>query len=240
MAEFRSRHHNDALLILFGRLPVAGRAKTRLAPQLGFDGAAALYRAFLLGLVDSSRSLPPMDLVLSIDSAADVPALEDLLEGEGLIDNAAPKVLAQSDGNLGDRIAEAVGIGHDAGYRRVAVIGTDHPTLPIKHRIDLVCEKSGRVCVGPTDDGGIWGISSSGPVDALLADVRWSTDTVFTDIEAASARAGQSLSLLPPWYDVDLPGDLERLNADPGLRELAPRTARALAVEADRSRSPRS
>src|SRR2546425_3505543 len=42
MSELRRR------LILFARYPIAGRAKTRLIPALGAEGAAALHRRLVL------------------------------------------------------------------------------------------------------------------------------------------------------------------------------------------------
>jgi len=42
-------------LILFAKVPEPGRAKTRLAPRLGEEGAARLYQAFLDDAIASTR-----------------------------------------------------------------------------------------------------------------------------------------------------------------------------------------
>ena len=64
MNEFRRR------LILFARYPVPGRAKTRLIPALGAEGAAALHRRLVLRTLRTARKAcraVPADLEVRFD-----------------------------------------------------------------------------------------------------------------------------------------------------------------------------
>ena len=44
-------------MIIFGRYPMPGQAKTRLIPLLGPRGAALMHRQFLQMIIETSRRL---------------------------------------------------------------------------------------------------------------------------------------------------------------------------------------
>jgi len=65
--------------------------------------------------------------------------------------------------------------------------------------------------IGPAEDGGycLIGLRKNDP--RVFADVPWSTGAVLTKTLTNAQRAGLSVRLLPSWWDVDDPGDLDRL-----------------------------
>jgi len=76
----------------------------------------------------------------------------------------------------------------------------------LRHDADLV--------LGPADDGGYYLVGASRPVAEIFQGIPWGTPGVLDATVAASRRAAARLLLLPPWYDVDVPDDLERLCSD--------------------------
>jgi rSAM/selenodomain-associated transferase 1 len=127
-------------------------------------------------------------------------------------------------------------------FRRVVAVDSDSPHLPpaILHSAFELLETS-DVVVGPTEDGGYYLVGASAAHPHLFEQPQLGTGNA-RDALLANARAlGLSVAFTKPWYDVDVPADLQRLAAElqqePGR---APRTAALLAswalLRAGRSR----
>ncbi|MGF1469408.1 MAG: TIGR04282 family arsenosugar biosynthesis glycosyltransferase [Sandaracinaceae bacterium] len=211
-------------LAIFAKAPTPGRVKTRLAPRLGDDGAAALYAAFLRDVVAKAAGRLPYRLW-----AADGPDLEGL-EALGL-GGLPPRV--QLGGTLGRRMAEALDAGLAAAPRSL-LVGSDLPTLPASY-LERARDALARadVVLGPAADGGYYLIGTRTRGLDLEGPIRWSSPFALRDTVRALRAQGRSVTLVGPWYDVDRPEDLRlldlHLTLDPGA---APRTAR------ERRRSP--
>jgi rSAM/selenodomain-associated transferase 1 len=216
-----------APLAIFARAPRAGRTKTRLEPQLGAEGAARLYAAFLEDVVAGCAAVPEIEAEIWAASPEDH-------EDDTLRSLAAQHRLdrhVQPHADLGARMAAAL----DAAIAkrgRGLVLGTDAPTLP---RAWLTAAAraldEADVVLGPSADGGYWTVGARAGVTpaALFAGVRWSVPTTLAETLANVARLGHRAALLSPWYDVDTPDDLRTLRAHLALdRAAAPATARAL------------
>ncbi len=110
-------------LILFARVPVAGRVKTRLAPRLTGEGALRLYRAFL---EDASRlygAVEAWEPVVATDPDPDAPELAELFP-------APWRREAQAQGDLGEKLAAAFSKEFARGAPAAVAVGSDHPALP--------------------------------------------------------------------------------------------------------------
>ncbi|MEF8938735.1 MAG: TIGR04282 family arsenosugar biosynthesis glycosyltransferase [Salinivenus sp.] len=212
---------NDILLV-FAKVPRPGDVKTRLTPFLTPREAARLYDAFLrdaLALYARLEANTRLYLAppLPDDGLGDVPDRISVHEqrGEG----------------LGPRMAHAFEAAFRDGGDRVAVVGTDHPTLPLSHLRQGFEALDGEpaVCIGPSEDGGFYLLGMSAFYPQLFADMTYSHGDVFTDTLARIGATDAELTVLPQWYDVDTPEALARMIAD--LRETdvdAPRTRRAV------------
>ena len=194
-------------VIVFARAPSAGGTKTRLIPALGPDGAADLYRCFLLDTLANVQDVDA-DVVVAAaekgDSRAVASLAEDVCPGSALI--------VQSGADLGERIADSVRQVLSRGHPRVAVIGTDSPSLPsrlVGEAIDLAAERD--LVLGPAFDGGYYLIGLRTLVPALFEGIAWGSDSVLCDTLARARDLRLSVALLEPWYDVDTPGDLNHL-----------------------------
>lgn len=207
--------------MVFGKRPCAGRTKTRLAPALGPEGAAELYRAFLDDVLASARSVPGAVVELWI-AGPDPGPLADRYGDVPL--------RRQSGDDLGERLEGAFEAAFAEGAERAVVVGSDHPTLPADH-LALAFETLDRATavVGPTPDGGYWalGLRAGAWPDGrgLFRDIPWSTGRVLEATRRRAGELGMELRDLPAWYDVDVPEELHRMR-----RDLVPGSATARAL----------
>jgi len=212
-----------AALCIFARPVIAGRTKTRLSPALGMDGAAVLYRAFLSDTLRGLSALPQVHPTLWVAGDPDHPSLADI---------TVPR-RPQQGSDLGARLAAAM---LDAPRQAALVIGSDAPTLPPAYLAQAHAHLErgeAPLVLGPTADGGFYLIGAR-PDAALalrgpLSEVRWSSCHTLGDTLRAAAEQGLAAHLLPPWYDVDGPEDLELLRLHLALApDAAPATRHAL------------
>lgn len=216
-------------LILFGKVPESGSVKTRLAPELGEEGAARLYRAFLEDTVRLTSEVPGVgrrSLWLAGDEAGRE-GIRDRL-GEG-----AMPVRAQRGRDLGARMASALEDAFFDGAGRALIVGTDHPTLP-PGRLERAFRwlREVDLVLGPSDDGGYYAVGvrrSAWPRAAeIFRGISWSTARVLEETRSRADGAGLSRRELEPWYDVDRPEELARLRRDAAPGSASARVLREL------------
>ncbi len=114
--------HVNALAIL-AKAPVAGTVKTRLVPPLTPAQAAEFYRALLLDQFDHLRNFASAERYVFY-APADAENVLRELAGAGYV------YLAQSDGDLGARMAQVFADLWHLGHRNIVLIGSDLPALP--------------------------------------------------------------------------------------------------------------
>ena len=203
------------LIQLFARAPRPGHTKTRLIPALGAEGAAQLYRAFLLDTLASARS---------VEGAAVETWIASERDRAWFITRQEPCRL-QRGADLGQRMSAALAHGLER-YSRVLLIGTDAPTAPPSLLAQAAeALHDAEIVLGPTADGGYFLIGAAGAAPTLDG-VRWSSRHTLAD---TVVRVGGAATLAP-WYDVDTPADLRLLRLHLTLHpSSAPHTARWLA-----------
>jgi len=180
-------------VVVLTKAPAPGQVKTRLAAQLGEGVATALHEAMVRDLVDllASEGLQPEWHVAGQPG----PTFRAGLPGT---------CTAQVEGDLGARIAAALGSGP------AVALGTDAPTLP-PPLLRRACASTADVVLGPAFDGGCWCIGWSRPQPGLLEEMAWSDHRVFAELVTRARARHLVVDVLPFWYDVDLPEDLVRL-----------------------------
>lgn len=116
----------------------------------------------------------------------------------------------QPEGDLGMRLYATLERGLSAGHPNVVILGSDSPTLPVEH-IQWLLESKADVALGPTFDGGCYGIGCRKIRQGMFDSVWWSTGDALHDTICAVDRCGLSHALGPEWFDVDRPEDLHSL-----------------------------
>jgi rSAM/selenodomain-associated transferase 1 len=211
------------ILCVFARAPELGRVKTRLCPPLTADEALELHRALVEDTLEGLDRIrrPSISKVLLLTRPL-----------QRSTDLAIPKgwlVGIQSQGDLGERLASLFYTSFRRGARRVVVLGSDSPTLPLQvvqdafdalDRVDVV--------VGPASDGGYYLLGARIFVPDLFRGITWGTSEVLQQTRRVLQTTRTSHENLVPWYDVDRARDLERLREEIGYLqrsrpELVPR-----------------
>ncbi|MGB0407882.1 MAG: TIGR04282 family arsenosugar biosynthesis glycosyltransferase, partial [Pseudomonadales bacterium] len=105
-------------VILFARPLVRGTVKTRLEPALGAEGALRLYEALLRYVVRVCQEAKLGPLTLAYAGARPGAALSALGAALGAT------LVSQGPGDLGDRMARALGDALEAGALPI-LLGTD-------------------------------------------------------------------------------------------------------------------
>jgi rSAM/selenodomain-associated transferase 1 len=197
-----SRSNSNAA-ILFARNPVPGEVKTRLQSEWDADTVCKVYEAFLEDARLQLLELKSADCFVSIHSE----------KGRSYFDSFSAcgfRVIEQEGEDLGQRMQHAFTERFNEGYENVVIIGSDSPTLPV-HYLEQALESKLDIVLGPSTDGGYYLIGMSGKVTEVFEGIDWGTDKVLSSTQDKIKQMGASLSLLPPWYDVDTPGDLRFL-----------------------------
>lgn len=216
----------DAVLLVFAKRPRPGHVKTRLTPVLTPEEAARLYEAFLH---DALALYAQLDVDVRLYLAPPLPE-------DGLDDcPASVTVHEQRGAGLGGRLKQAFREALTAGYERAAVVGTDHPTLPpaFVRKAFAALTADASVCIGPSDDGGFYLLGMNAFYPQLFEGMTYSHDDVFTDTLARVGTTGAQLTVLPRWYDVDTPADLQRMIGDLSGSEITADRTRAAVTELD-------
>jgi len=210
---------------VFARVPVAGQVKTRMIPPLSPDTVCDLYRAFLADLFERlGQAKVSPTIFLAGEPASAFPPL---------LPRPWPLV-PQAEGDLGARMAAAFRHLLTGPESRAVLIGSDSPDLPIPYLKRAFQRLKHRdVVIGPAMDGGYYLIGLRAPTPVLFEGVEWGSNRVLAQTIEIITREKLSVSMLPPWYDVDDAQSLELLRAMCAARRLGggvrlPRTERLL------------
>lgn len=188
-------------LYIFAKAPAMGKAKTRLAADIGKVHAHRLYRAMLSKVIRQVQD-PRWETVIM---ATPERAIGQTPEWKGL-----PQC-PQAKGSLSPRLLAAF-----KGRGPVIVVGTDCPQVTTSDIAKgFKALKSHAAVFGPADDGGFWLMGMNAPVKSSIFDnVRWSHEETLSDVEA---NLDGSVKHLRTLIDVD---DLKALQS---IRSLSPR-----------------
>ncbi len=223
----------SACLVVFVKDPIPGRVKTRLTPRIAPDEAAKLYKAFTLDIISNARKLKR-------NSVNNVTVAYTPIGAEKAFRKLAKQptnFLPQKGKNLGERMKNAFKQSFAEGAKRVVIIGTDSPTLPVSYiqkAFDIL--KKIPVVIGPTFDGGYYLIGLSGLNDDIFDGIGWGTSRVFDQTLTRIKSLNIQVYVLPPWYDVDTSEDLEFLRTHllamrmSGVEEVPERTMQLLKI----------
>jgi hypothetical protein len=203
------------------RAPVAGRCKTRLAVELGVEGAARLYDAMLRDTLDAyARVGAARRVVMAAPEDDGARALR-------AVAGAAWDVVVQRGDSLGDRLKNATR-DLSAGGAAVVLVSSDSPTVSVAPVRDALATFGGarRALLGPCEDGGYYLIGLTTPELGVFDGITWSTSRVLDETRARCRALGLEVTELPSCYDVDEPADVARLGRDLARDpSLAPRVA---------------
>ncbi|MGE3154048.1 MAG: TIGR04282 family arsenosugar biosynthesis glycosyltransferase [Nitrospiraceae bacterium] len=213
-------------MVLFAKAPIPGQVKTRLCPPLTPDEAASLHGSFVLDSLERSKAATlqqklALDRILACAPAADHVFFKILGERHGV------RLIDQIGDDLGAKMHQAASTLFGEGYRRLLIVGTDLPSLPLSIYRDALAQLDRHpVVIGPALDGGYYLLGLTRAVPEMFDQIPWSTGEVLTATIARADAAGLSVGQLQPWRDVDTIEDLRSIIQEAKQDERQPKPQR--------------
>jgi rSAM/selenodomain-associated transferase 1 len=194
-------------IAIMAKAPIPGLAKTRLIPALGAVGAARLQ-----------RRLTRMTVACALDARLGAVTVWCTPDSQHRFFRALQRtrgveLLVQPGGDLGARMHTAFRL--QCAQGPLLVVGTDCPVLRPEH----LREAARALIAGddavfhPAEDGGYALVGLRAPQPALFAGMPWSTDRVMPETRARAHTQGLRVREFETLWDVDLPAQLQRLEA---------------------------
>jgi glycosyltransferase A (GT-A) superfamily protein (DUF2064 family) len=175
------------ILYVVAKAPIMGRAKTRLATDIGLVHAKRIYRALMAQVLRQVRD-PRWDTVLAVTPPH---LLGHVPDWDGF------DQIPQVSGSLTPRLEALL-----SRKGPTLTIGTDCPQVTATDIADAFrALRTHQYVFGPADDGGFWLMGTNGPIPRRFFDgVRWSHAKTLADVKA---RTSDDYAELRTLTDVD-------------------------------------
>jgi rSAM/selenodomain-associated transferase 1 len=190
------------VLAVLTRAPSSG-GKTRLFAALGIPPDPHLLTALLLDTLEGAAALG-VHRVVAVTPAA---ACDEVRTIAG-----DAHVIAQSDGDLGERMRATMAALFAGGAPAVVLIGSDLPHITpavVAEACARVMEDPDRLVLGPASDGGYYLIAAR-RVPEVFSGITWGSADVLAQTERAAVVERLRVYRLPTMTDVDTPDGLRR------------------------------
>lgn len=197
-------HEEFVALAVFVKLPENGKVKTRLAATIGAKIATEFYRLCSETILKEISTIS--DNVRRYIFFAGKNDLHRVKKWIG----AGYYYVAQTDGDLGEKLENAFLIMLNHGARKAVILGSDIPDITAelaKEAIRLLDEND--VVLGPSQDGGYYLIGLKKLYFELFHGISWSTSKVLEQTMAKAEESKLKVALLPRLIDIDTINDLQ-------------------------------
>lgn len=194
---------NQGKILLFARAPEPGKAKTRLIPALGAEGAAALHARLVKQTLSTVCALHEnlVELWCSPDTEHD---FFQSCAGEFDI-----RLRLQRGEDLGARMLWAFECTLTSAPWAV-LIGTDCPDLNTDDLRQAIAhlENGADAVAGPAHDGGYYLLGLRKAEPELFKRIPWGTDKVWLLTKKQIEHMGWICTVIRTHHDLDRPEDL--------------------------------
>jgi uncharacterized protein len=199
-------------LLVFARLPEAGKVKSRLAAEIGEARALGLYEAMLRDTLSTIGPSGPEREIEVVWAPSENANAETLRRAFG------DRALSMQTGNdLGDRMAMAFSerfFFHRT--EKIIAIGVDDPSLTretIDHAFALL--ESCEWVLGPAKDGGYYliGCRAAAFDTEVFQGIEWGSARVLPSTLDKIRNWTATVAELPLHTDIDVAQDLKEVNA---------------------------
>ena len=207
----------DRAIIVFTRVPLPGKTKTRMMPALSGKECARLHTYFLQDICEACQPCRE-DVYVNYtpEDEQKTGILRDIFGRDA-------EYFPQQGDTLGQRMYHAIEKVLEKGYKSCILIGTDVPELRAEHMIrafDLLVEHD--IVFGKTKDGGYYLIGMKKPWKEAFGLEQYGVSTVFEETLCRLRSLGVSIGYTAELQDMDTPADLQgyrdRMRADDFLK----------------------
>jgi len=197
---------SDAVVIVFARAPLPGRAKTRLVPKLGAAGAARLQQRLTERALRTAIAARCGAVELHCAPRTGHPFFLHERRRLGIT------LERQAGRDLGERMHRAFGAALRK-HRYAILIGVDAPELrgrDLRRALRLLRSGCDAVLV-PAEDGGYALIACRRAPRPVFEHIAWGENDVYARTAKNLLRLRLRWRALRTVWDIDRPADLERL-----------------------------
>lgn len=196
---------SENLLIIFVKNLIPGNVKTRLAKDIGIDGALDVYQYLVEHAYEITRDLDYPKAVF----------YSEYVEIEDIWDTEKYKLFVQKGKDLGERMLNAFAHAFERKFKKVVVMGSDCFELKPVH-IEEAFEQLDHhdIVIGPATDGGYYLIGMNKLYPQLFHEKEYSTEKVLSDVLTEIGEMNADFHLLPELSDIDTFQDLKDSDID--------------------------
>ena len=197
---------DDRCLLFFVKYPEKGKVKSRLAAVIGDDSAVSLYKNLVAQMLSTLKEGTFPLYICFFPKNAQKP-IKNWLGREY-------HYIPQNGKDLGERMRNGFIDGFAMGYKRVVLIGSDIPDLPMKYIEEAFKSlKEMDAVIGPAFDGGYYliGFRDKSFFPQLFEGIAWGTENVFDETMKKLKRFKRAVHTLPYHRDIDTAEDLKHL-----------------------------
>lgn len=189
-------------IIMYTRVPLAGRTKTRLMPYLSPEQCRELHENFLKKICHICEEVEADVLVFCTP-------WEERARLTKLWDKEFP-MYPQTGKDLGEGMADAFRQAFALGYEKVLLMGTDVPQVKaetLRQQFDNL--DTADIVINPTRDGGYFLIGMKHSYEEIWHVRQYGTGTVFEETLAHMRALKLAVTVGETYLDIDTPEDLQ-------------------------------
>jgi len=190
-------------IIIFTRVPIPGKTKTRLQSCLTPQECSGLHTAFILDVFQACQRTN-MDIYIYYTPSDELIILQELL-GDNLAYHS------QQGKDLGEKMHNALVDVLKLGYDTCGLIGTDIPLVQssdLEYGFSLL--ESNDIVISPTFDGGYYFVGIK-QACAELFNIEYGHGNVFMETVNRAKAVGKTCAEGSAQFDVDDENDLKIL-----------------------------
>jgi len=188
------------LLIVFVKDIKLGKVKTRLAKEIGDDGAFKVYQHLVEITEKATKSLS---------------SEKRIYFSKTIVEEKWPKTakFVQTGDDLGEKMQNSIEKGFEDGFEKIILIGSDLPDISQKIIEQGFTElENNEVVFGPAEDGGYYLVGMTKKHYCIFQNKQWSTDNLLAITLKELKEKSVNYSLLKTLNDIDTIEDLEKSN----------------------------
>ena len=193
-------------LIIFTRIPIAGKTKTRLQTKLLPEECADIHQCFLKDIYIKMKELKynDIDIIISYNPDGNINILKEIFYDEKLYIKQAVNTP-----NENDKIYNSMKEVFSLGYKKSILIGTDIPEISKENIIDSFNLLNDNDFVfGPSYDGGYYLVGMKEYNDVIVKTNSGTLNNILNAIENINLK----YSIIEKRYDIDEYDDLIELS----------------------------
>ena len=193
-------------LVIFSRVPIAGKTKTRLLTRYTPEQTVEFHKCFLQDILLEVKPLFNVDFFAFYGNEGSSKILKEFFP-------SSFQFFLQEGKTLGDKMENAFSLLFKAGYKKIVLIGSDSPQIPIKiFKQAFQKLETYKVVLGPTFDGGYYLIGMKDLFREVFSNkIKWGNKNVLESTK--TILASEDFFLLKTYQDIDTPEDLKNFIA---------------------------